>query len=453
MGILRTSIIGIKGKRTQSLIIFTIILLILVFEITGLLIRSASQIAEEDVYRQIGLRINIVFNDDIISGSDTIISDDMIDNLISKGHVTGYDSSLEDFCNPLNFNNVKIYTGIDPVNQNAQVNESMDVIEISKNQISFTGGLNIEYNERFYKGQNTLIDGDYPDQNHQGAIISEQLASENSLEIGDILSVESEATHNTTEIKIIGIYHTNLKFEILETNFMGEMVYRSSPYNIIYTNYNTVNSLKNNACPLMYLSVWLDSPQYIQAVMDEISNDETWKNFSVYDITGIIFNQYAQQLTSIENLSDYLIVLSLLFGGIILIIAMTFWGNSYMYETGLYMVLGLKRFRILLIQFLQAFMIVIAALLVSLILSPLITTILNNIIEVNYISIMNSSTVYSYYTGDRDFQQNFNVSVAPEMFVGMAVTLIIIATISVIIPFLATMRTKPKEILTGNKKG
>ena len=234
---------------------------------------------------------------------------------------------------------------------------------------------------------------------------------------------------------------------------MGEMVYRSSPYNIIYTNYNTVNSLKNNACPLMYLSVWLDSPQYIQAVMDEISNDETWKNFSVYDITGIIFNQYAQQLTSIENLSDYLIVLSLLFGGIILIIAMTFWGNSYMYETGLYMVLGLKRFRILLIQFLQAFMIVIAALLVSLILSPLITTILNNIIEVNYISIMNSSTVYSYYTGDRDFQQNFNVSVAPEMFVGMAVTLIIIATISVIIPFLATMRTKPKEILTGNKKG
>jgi ABC-type antimicrobial peptide transport system permease subunit len=440
------------GKKSQTLIIFITILLILLFETTGLLIHSAALAAEEDAYRQIGINIAVT-NKQTQSNDKTIITNDMLNNLVAKDHVVGYDSLLEIFCTPKNFTNVKIYTGVNPATQNDTSNDSLEAIKISKDQISLSGGVNIEYNERFYKNQNVLIEGQYPDWDHKGAIISKQLADANGLEIGDVLSFICDETQNTTDIEIIGIYQTHLKFEILDTNNAGEGVFHSSPYNIIYINYDTVNLLKNNVCPIINLSIWVDSPQYIQTVMDEITSDEVWRNFSVYNITEIIYNDYAQQLIATGKMSKDIVTLSLLFGGIILIITMSFFGNSYMYEMGLYTVLGLIRPRVMLIQILQAFIIVFTACLVSLALSPIITTILNNVIKVNYIFVMNDSIMYNYYTGDIDILTNFHVSIQPEVLIQIAVALVIITVVSTIIPFLATMCIKPREILAGNKKG
>ncbi len=452
MGILRIVNSGIRGKNTQTFIIFIITLLILLFELTGLSIQSASKLAEEDVYKQIGLRIKIAPNANIQDYSKITITDEMINDIMKIDHVVGYDSSLESFCTPVNFKNLKIHTGVSPDTQNEQAIIPSEDIAVSREQISLTGGLNIKYNERFYKGQNSLIEGDFPDENHEGAIVSEQIAVENNLKTGEMITLRHESGQKA-DIKIIGIYQTNLKFEVAETNLFGEGIFSSSPYNVIYTNYSTVNRLENEACPVIFLTVWIDSPQYIQVVMDQISNDELWKDFSAYDITGIVFTQYAQQIISIDSMSESLVFLSMLFGGIILIIVMTFFGSSYMYETGLYIVLGLNRLGIFLIQLLQVFLIVFAALLASLILSPFLMRILNNVIEVNYISVTNDSTVYSYYTGDMDIQQNFHVSIAPEIFAGMAVALFILTVISAVIPFLATIYLKPKDILAGNKKG
>lgn len=453
MGILRITRIGISGKKAHSLIIFMIALLILIFEVTGLLIHVATKLAEEDVYKQIGLHVKIVPNDEIQNYNEVIITDNMISNLRQMNHVIGCDSYLESFCTPENFNNVKIYKGINPTTQNDQASIPLEEILVSKDQISLMGGLNIKYNESFYKGQNVLINGHFPDQSNEGAIISEQLADANHFKIGDFVTVKCDGTQKETDIEIIGIYQTNLNFEVLETNLLGEEIFHSSPYNIVYTNYSTVNRLENNTCPLIYLNVWIDSPQYVQAVINEIANSEAWQSFKVYNISGIVFNQYAQQLITTGNMSKSLIVLSLLFGGFILIIAMTFFADAYMYETGLYIVLGLKRYKILLVHFLQVLMILITSFLVSVALSPIIGSILNNVLKVDYTSMLNDSTIYSYYTGAMDLQHNFQVAVTPKILIGMVTALVILAVISALIPFLATMRIKPKDILAGKKKG
>ncbi len=453
MGILRNAFIGVIGKKTQTLIIFVIILLILLFEIIGLLIHSAFYAAEQDTYRQIGVSIEITKNTNEQNDGQAIITPEMMKNLLNKKHVVGFDSTLETYQTPVNFKNTKLYSGINPATQNDNASLLLDEIKRKKDQISLSGGINTKYNNRFYKNQNVLVEGIFPDQNHEGAIISEQLFRENNLEIGEIISLKNDNLDITVNIEIIGVYRTNLSFEILENNLFGEGVFCSSPYNTIYTNYDTVNSLLGNTNPLINLTVWVDAPQNIQILMDEINEDRTWDGFTVYNLTGLIYNDYAQQLVAMGKMSNQLINLSLLLGGIILIIVMTFFANSYMYEIALYNELGMKLSRILLIQFIQAFMIVFAAMKVSLLLSPLIIYILNYVIKVNYIYILSDATLYSYYTGDMDIQNNFYVSMTPDIFIGIGVVVCVLTVISVVIPFLAVKCIKPRDILIGKMKG
>ncbi len=459
MGILKTVFIGIKGKKTQSIITFIVVLIILLFEITGLLIHSASQAAQQDVYKQIGVSIAITpkyqktSDGQLQKVNERIINDKMIQNLISKEHVLGYDSYLECYNTPINFENTKIYTGIDPSTQNSKADISLKEIEEKRDQVVVAGGINIKYNNRFYKSQNILTEGEYPNQNKQGAIISEQLAKANNLKIGDTLSVESNDNHNTVKLNIIGTYHTNLKFEVLPTNYMGEEIFRASPYNIIYTTYDTVNSLMSEKTPLSTLTVWVDSPTNTQSVMDSIMADDLWKNYQVFSITNIIYKEFAGQLETINTMSDNLIVFSIIFGAIILIITMTFFGNSYMYENGLYMVLGKRKGRIVSIQLLQVLFIAIAALLVSLTISPVISAILNSAININYVSANSDAMVSCFDNGELTIKQNFHVYITPAVFIGMALASILVAAVFAIIPFLTILRLKPREILAGNKKG
>ena len=153
MSILKNVFITLSGKRVQTVLIFFIILVIVLFELTGLLIHSASKAAEEDTYRQIGVSIAISLKD----GKNQTIDNNMISRLISKEHVVGYDSYLECYCTPGNFHNVKIYTGENPATQNEKADDPLSEIEKERDQVALAGGINVKFNDRFYKNQNELI--------------------------------------------------------------------------------------------------------------------------------------------------------------------------------------------------------------------------------------------------------------------------------------------------------
>ena len=234
---------------------------------------------------------------------------------------------------------------------------------------------------------------------------------------------------------------------------MGEEVFRASPYNTIYTNYDILNALWNNDCPVTGLTVWIDSPQNIQTVMSDLSVDSMWSNFDIFNLTSLVYNEYAYQLEATNKFSEYVILFSLLFGAIILIIAMTFFANSYMYETGLYTILGMKKSRILYIQSLQSFFIAMMALLVSFALSPFIILILNSVIKIKYISVNSAAAVSCYDKGELDIKQNFHVLLTPEVCLYMTVTLLILTVVATVIPVLAILHLKPRRILTASEKG
>jgi len=438
MSILKNVFITLWGKRVQTVLIFFIILVIVLFELTGLLIHSASKAAEGDTYRQIGVSIAINLKD----GKNQTIDKNMLSHLISKEHVVGYDSYLECYCTPGNFHNVKIYTGLNPATQNEKADDPFSEIEKERDQIALAGGINVKFNDRFYKNQNELIQGHYPDQDNRGALVTQELAQANHLKIGDTLSVKGVGTNNSTDLKILGIYKTNLKMEVLDTNFMGEEVFRASPYNTIYTNYDILDALWNNDCPVTGLTVWIDSPQNIQTVMSDLSVDSMWSNFDIFNLTSLVYNEYAYQLEATNKFSEYVILLSLLFGAIILIIAMTFFANSYMYETGLYTILGMKKSLILYIQVLQSFFIAMMALLVSF-----------SIIKIKYISVNSAAAVSCYDNGESDIKQNFHVSLTPEVCLYMTITLLILTVVATVIPMLVILHLKPREILAANEKG
>lgn len=456
MNVIKLAGKSIIGKKVQSIMTFIIVLFLFLAEITGLLLESAVAASREDTLRQLGVSI-------AISPKKTqkelpyqqVIDSQMIKSLMTKEHITGVYSINSCICNPLNFSNVKEFTGVNPATQNENADSPIwGTIEEAREYIWLVGDIDMRSNENFYKKHNWLLEGRFPDEQNQGAVISEQLAEKNNLKIGDVISVQGisyDGPIEKADLEIIGIYQTKLGFEIMEGNYMGEAAFAYNPCNAIYTDRKTVTAL--NSVGLSTLSIWVDSPMNLENVIEQIEDDKIWEDFYVTDTTSYRYDEYAWQLETTNKTAKNISQLTLVFGNLILFILLTFWGNSYFYDVALYVLLGYRKGKIFIIQLTQAIFITLTAAIVALVLSIGVSNVLNNVIKIDFVSIYSNNMVMSFATGANDIVQNFQVSLRPDVIYGLLLTLIVISITATLLPLMVTVRIKPCDIVAANKRG
>lgn len=297
MGIIFDSVL-IKIRRNMKIhLILLCLALLLFFSLSvSLGIFEGMCMTEDKVYNEIVAQM-------ILSGDDITLSEaedeELVDYLRSNNMVIGVNSArLSDFVKAVNFNTCKKYKGEDPY---LDIYENPSE-EITENSIVLDGNTEISFAEMYVANKCNLIEGEMPDKDLPGALISQELAQADGLGIGSVLEVEG-INGVKKNILVRGVYSTEAEFTVTEENYWGTAVFAFSPYNRIFTDLETAKpliTLKHNSFYEVFYKNYRmhdELESYIRKAPIDM------ERFTIYDTTGDGSKQIFSQLTAIHGIS------------------------------------------------------------------------------------------------------------------------------------------------------
>lgn len=249
---------------------------------------------EDKVYNEIGACIELSGNSAFNYDKNRKLTDYLYEN----NKIIGVNSGRSDFAKAVNFETCKKYKGENPyldVYENPDERRTADSVVID-------GNTRVDFADEFIANKCKLIYGVLPTSELPGAIISQELSQASGLKIGSELKVEGLNGVNIN-IYVRGIYSTVAEFTVTEDNYLGTAVFAYSPYNRIYTDLETANSLIEYEYISNY-SIYYENYRFYDEVMTYIKNAPVDMNeFTFYDQTGTYEKQTFSQLTAIHGIS------------------------------------------------------------------------------------------------------------------------------------------------------
>ena len=188
--------------------------------------------------------------------------------------------------------------------------------------------------------------------NDKTCIISEELATYNSLKVGSTIQmVNPQDSSQKISLKVVGIYKNSSSTSGETNRFNG----RTDPANRIYTSYETLKAVNKSFDNVMaqtngtYVFSDIDDYQTFKNDVEEMGLDEN------YSVSSQDVNSYEQSILPLENLSkfaEYFFVVVLIIGAVVLIIIHIFNIRERKYEIGVLTAIGMKKSKVC-IQFLM----------------------------------------------------------------------------------------------------
>lgn len=307
--------VNIRQRPFRGMLILLLFSLLTALVVFGTLTYDAAVILKKDTYKQIGTSImvssNKRYNNSLKETREKLgvlyndkdffppLSKEAFNKILEIDGVSGIEAmninSLLDAL-PVNFKNSHLYTGVDPYTQVNQSGLADDDVELYSNAVNIIGGTSIENFEYFRRNLSTLCDGVYPSTDNPGVIISTILAEENGLQVGGTMefkAIFSEFNDNNSivamservsSVKIVGIYSTQLYFDVCETNADGPLIFKLSPYNTLFSDYETTAKLNEKNAEIRFFEIYIDSPEKLDKVLAEIKNlPIDWEKYEAYN--------------------------------------------------------------------------------------------------------------------------------------------------------------------------
>lgn len=292
--IFKSVLIKIRRNSKIQLCLFCLSLLLCFSLSLAIWVYDSMCMTEDKVYNEIGACISLYGN----SGFNYDKNRELTDYLYENNRIIGVNSGRSDFAKAVNFETCKKYKGENPyldVYENPDERRTEDSVVID-------GNTRVDFAEEFIANKCKLIDGVLPTSELPGAIISQELSQASGLEIGSEFKVEGLNGVNKN-IYVRGIYSTAAEFTVTEDNYLGTAVFAYSPYNRIYTDLETANSLIEYEYISNY-SIYYENYRFYDEVMTYIENATVDMNeFTFYDQTGTYEKQTFSQLTAIHGIS------------------------------------------------------------------------------------------------------------------------------------------------------
>lgn len=441
MNFFNTVFLDIIRAKKKTIILFLIFTVVFVGELTSLVLQYSAKNAEEKTLKQIGATITLDSANNLAM-LDTIFPESLVEKITNIEHVVGINRKYSDFALPENFTSSKEFSGEDPYKQEVFLEQD----EIFEHSVVIEGDTRVDLIDCFRKEQARLICGIFPTEEKPGALISEQLAVLNGVELGDTLDILAYGEQSS--IEIIGIYQTNANFEVTKDNIIGAAVFSHSPYNRIYTDIQTASKLFGFNIEELYVDIYVDDPNNVQCVGELIKTlDFDWSTYRLVNTTATIYNIIAANIKALSSTANLYILFVSIFAGISLIIATSLWAERFQYEAGIYLAMGSTRWRpIFHLISSSVFISLPAVFLAALTSKPLAEMFLKS--KMN--SVGTNSGVYSqFFTG---LETTADITIvnpsAATIAVFTGVALCVVA-FSCILPIYAICKLKPREILTN----
>lgn len=443
MNLLKQSCLELTRHSVKSAILFLVFLLNFIGIFSSLVLRSSAQAAEERLLDQIGATVTLDYgeNYDVETDDPNIFTQKVIDQLSDVESVVGSNQHYSDYVLPHSFQNCRRFEGADPSQQPVQ----MELDAETADYVVLDGNTDLSLIDLFRNRNASLVEGQMPSKETPGAVLSQQLAEDNGLRVGDTIAISADQKEYS--ISVIGIYQTSAAFVVSEDNAVGEAVFAYSPFNRIYTDLDTISSVFGIDPDSLYINFYVDQPSHVQSVgetMKAMALD--WTQYTLVNTTQTTYNSMAAQISGVGSLAGLLLALISVIAALSIILVTSIWAERSRYESGIFLALGTSRWYALLQQFLTTICAATPALVLSALLAQPIAGLLLRLKSA--MTIQTSGVVSQFETG---LEANLQVQIVSPDTGAYAVYLLCIlaaVVIACLVPAWCVLRLKPREILS-----
>ena len=341
MGTTKRAFLYVTRKKGKSILLFFILLIMSTFVLTGLSTQKASQEAQKNLREALGgeFYVSVELSESnpyfrrVDDGEGALdlytelpVTRDMINAIMEIGGIEKYDASAQTLVST----NLTIFPGNVPLK--GELN----------NKIYARTVAGTENNSFFQSGIMELTEGKHITGNESNAaVISRDMADQNSLQIGDSISLQAD---EEAEVRIIGIYEIRKP----DPAYASVVTYEKLE-NQIFIDTSALQSLFGDM-PVGFYEVAFSvyDPAQLDSIMSEVKGLSAidWRAFEVA-ADNQTYLDAAAPLQKLQALVSSIIWVIALVSAVILSLILTMWGRSRIHETGVFLSLGIGKMRII----------------------------------------------------------------------------------------------------------
>ena len=341
MGTIKRAFLYVARKKGKSILLFFILLIMSTFVLTGLSTQKASQEAQKNLREALGgeFYVSVELSESnpyfrrVDDGEGALdlytelpVTRDMINAIMEIGGIEKYDASAQTLVST----NLTIFPGNVPLK--GELN----------NKIYARTVAGTENNSFFQSGIMELTEGKHITGNESNAaVISRDMADQNSLQIGDSISLQAD---EEAKVKIIGIYEIRKP----DPAYASIVTYEKLE-NQIFIDTSALQDLFGDM-PVGFYEVAFSvyDPAQLDSIMSEVKGlfAIDWRAFEVA-ADNQTYLDAAAPLQKLQALVSSIIWVIALVSAVILSLILTMWGRSRIHETGVFLSLGIGKMRII----------------------------------------------------------------------------------------------------------
>ena len=341
MGTIKRAFLYVARKKGKSILLFFILLIMSTFVLTGLSTQKASQEAQKNLREALGgeFYVSVELSESnpyfrrVDDGEGALdlytelpVTRDMINAIMEIGGIEKYDASAQTLVST----NLTIFPGNVPLK--GELN----------NKIYARTVAGTENNSFFQSGIMELTEGKHITGNESNAaVISRDMADQNSLQIGDSISLQAD---EEAKVKIIGIYEIRKP----DPAYASIVTYEKLE-NQIFIDTSALQDLFGDM-PVGFYEVAFSvyDPAQLDSIMSEVKGlfAIDWRAFEVA-ADNQTYLDAAAPLQKLQALVSSTIWVIALVSVVILSLILTMWGRSRIHETGVFLSLGIGKMRII----------------------------------------------------------------------------------------------------------
>ena len=341
MGTTKRAFLYVTRKKGKSILLFFILLIMSTFVLTGLSTQKASQEAQKNLREALGgeFYVSVELSESnpyfrrVDDGEGALdlytelpVTRDMINAIMEIGGIEKYDASAQTLVST----NLTIFPGNVPLK--GELN----------NKIYARTVAGTENNSFFQSGIMELTEGKHITGNESNAaVISRDMADQNSLQIGDSISLQAD---EEAEVRIIGIYEIRKP----DPAYASVVTYEKLE-NQIFIDTSALQDLFGDMPVGFYEAAFsVYDPAQLDSIMSEVKGLSAidWRAFEVA-ADNQTYLDAAAPLQKLQALVSSIIWVIALVSAVILSLILTMWGRSRIHETGVFLSLGIGKMRII----------------------------------------------------------------------------------------------------------
>ena len=282
----------------------------------------------------------------------------------------------------------------------------------------------------FINGTCTITEGSVFEENTSelDCIISDELATYNSISVGDTIEIENPNNEDETyTLNVVGIYN-NSQSTVAQSGSMFGFSTSSDPANCIYLSYEAVKSIADLSEENAVTSTDdITGMETTTAIPTQVSGTyvfntvEDYENFEAearelglsddYTISSSDVSSFEQSLLPLENLSTfagYFLIVVLAIGSVVLIVLNIFNVRERKYEVGVMTAIGMKKSKVALQFITEIFTVTLVAIVIGGVVGAVSSVPVTNSLLASQIESQTTSTENLNQSFGRDFKNSDN---------------------------------------------